>query len=55
MEIKGMIAQVIEEAVKQAFPGVETGMNYESLLEVPPESVRFDEDCEYHEPKPEWA
>ena len=42
MEIKGMIAQVIEEAVKQAFPGVETGMNYESLLEVPPDSKMGD-------------
>ena len=42
MEIKGMIAQVIEEAVRQAFPGVETGLNYESLLEVPPDSKMGD-------------
>ncbi|MBQ7518773.1 MAG: arginine--tRNA ligase, partial [Clostridia bacterium] len=37
-----MIAQVIEEAVRQAFPGVETGLNYESLLEVPPDSKMGD-------------
>ena len=25
------------------------------LLESPPEKVRYDKDCEYHEPKPEKA
>lgn len=37
------------------FSDVKRYLEHPELLEVPPESVRFDEDCEYHEPKPEWA
>ena len=42
MEIKAMIAQTVEEAVAKAFPGVETGIQYEALLEVPPDSKMGD-------------
>jgi len=42
MEIKAMIAQTVEEAVSKAFPGVETGIQYEALLEVPPDSKMGD-------------
>lgn len=42
MEIKALIAQTVEEAVKKAFPGVETGLSYEALLEVPPDSKMGD-------------
>ena len=42
MEIKAMIAQTVEEAVQKAFPGVETGLSYEALLEVPPDSKMGD-------------
>ena len=38
MEIKALIAQAIAEAMEKAFPGVETGIEYEALLEVPPDS-----------------
>lgn len=37
-----MIAQAIDEAVNKAFPGAETGLNYEALLEVPPDSKMGD-------------
>ena len=42
MEIKARIAQVVDQAVRKAFPGMETGLNYESLLEVPPDSKMGD-------------
>ena len=42
MEIKAMIAQTVEEAVAKAFPGAETGIQYEALLEVPPDSKMGD-------------
>ena len=42
MEIKAMIAQAVEEAVAKAFPGAETGIQYEALLEVPPDSKMGD-------------
>ena len=42
MEIKAMIARTVEEAVQKAFPGVETGIEYEALLEVPPDSKMGD-------------
>ena len=42
MEIKARIAQVVDQAVRKAFPGTETGLNYESLLEVPPDSKMGD-------------
>ena len=42
MEIKAMIAQTVEEAVGKAFPGVDTGISYEALLEVPPDSKMGD-------------
>ena len=42
MEIKAMIAQVVEKAVKAAYPDVETGLDYAAALEVPPESKMGD-------------
>ncbi len=42
MEIKAMIAQAVEEAVQKAFPGVDTGIQYEALLEVPPDGKMGD-------------
>jgi len=37
------------------FSDVKRYLEHPELLEVPPESVRFDEDCQYHEPKPAKA
>ena len=42
MEIKAMIAQIVEQAVQAAYPGVDTGIQYEALLEVPPDSKMGD-------------
>ena len=33
MEIKQLIAQAIKEAIDKAYPGVDTGLDYEALLE----------------------
>lgn len=38
MEMKTLIAQIVDEAVRTAYPGVDAGINYEALLEVPPDS-----------------
>lgn len=38
MEMKTLIAQIVDEAVKAAYPDVDAGINYEALLEVPPDS-----------------
>ena len=38
MEMKTLIAQIVDEAVRAAYPGVDAGINYEALLEVPPDS-----------------
>ena len=37
MEIKAMIAEAVSQTVEKAFPGVDAGVNYEALLEVPPD------------------
>ena len=37
MEIKAMIAAAVAQTVEKAFPGVDTGVQYEALLEVPPD------------------
>ncbi len=42
MEMKALIAQTVAQAVQQAFPGVETGIEYEALLEVPPDTKMGD-------------
>ena len=42
MEIKQLIAEAIKEAVDKAYPGVDTGLDYEALLEVPPDSKMGD-------------
>ena len=42
MEIKQLIAQAIKEAIDKAYPGVDTGLDYEALLEVPPDSKMGD-------------
>ena len=33
MEIKQLIAQAIKEAIDKAYPGVDTGLDYEALLD----------------------
>ena len=38
MEMKTLIAQIVDAAVRTAYPGVDAGINYEALLEVPPDS-----------------
>ena len=38
MEMKTLIAQIVDAAVRTAYPGVDAGTNYEALLEVPPDS-----------------
>ena len=42
MEIKQLIADAIKEAIDKAYPGVDTGLDYEALLEVPPDSKMGD-------------
>jgi len=42
MEIKQLIAQAVAETVDKAYPGVDTGLDYEALLEVPPDSKMGD-------------
>ena len=42
MEIKQLIAQAVAEAVDKAYPGVDTGLDYAALLEVPPDSKMGD-------------
>ena len=42
METKTLIAQIVDEAVRAAYPGVDAGINYEALLEVPPDSKMGD-------------
>ena len=42
MEMKTLIAQIVDEAVRTAYPGVDAGINYEALLEVPPDSKMGD-------------
>ena len=34
MEMKTLIAQIVDEAVRTAYPGVDAGINYEALLEL---------------------
>ena len=38
MEMKTLIAQIVDAAVRTAYPGVDAGINYEALLEVPPDN-----------------
>lgn len=42
METKALIAKTVADAVEQAYPGVEVGIEYEALLEVPPDSKMGD-------------
>ena len=42
MEIKQLIAEAIKEAIDKAYSGVDTGLDYEALLEVPPDSKMGD-------------
>ncbi len=42
MEIKQLIAEAIKEAIDKAYPGVDTGLDYAALLEVPPDSKMGD-------------
>ena len=37
------------------FSDMKRYLQHPELLESPPETVRFDKECEYHEPKPEKA
>ncbi|MBR5232033.1 MAG: arginine--tRNA ligase [Clostridia bacterium] len=42
MEIKQLIAQAVAETVDKVYPGIDTGLDYEALLEVPPDSKMGD-------------